>query len=148
MDSGIFRIPLLRSVFRGMKAVPIAARSADPEVYERAFATVAAEFEAGHLVCIFPEGWLTRVHFRFLDYLGHAPPFTSVACFTAFATPVWRGSLRKKRPAFLIKLVHSLEVLRAATLDQYERRISRQPSLLCKLPGIVVLRAYLGRYFG
>ena len=60
MDSGIFRIPLLRSVFRGMKSVPIAPRSADPEVYERAFATVAAELEAGHLVCIFPEGKLTR----------------------------------------------------------------------------------------
>jgi 1-acyl-sn-glycerol-3-phosphate acyltransferase len=60
MDSGIFRIPLLRSVFRGMKAVPIAPRSADTAVYERAFATVAAELEAGHLVCIFPEGKLTR----------------------------------------------------------------------------------------
>ena len=60
MDSGIFRIPLLRSVFRGMKAVPIAPRSADPALYERAFATVAEELAAGHLVCIFPEGKLTR----------------------------------------------------------------------------------------
>ncbi len=60
MDSGIFRIPVMRAIFRGMKAVPIAPRSADPEVYERAFATVAEELAAGHLVCIFPEGKLTR----------------------------------------------------------------------------------------
>lgn len=60
MDSGIFRIPLLRTVFRGMKAVPIASRSEDPALYERAFATVAEELAAGHLVCIFPEGRLTR----------------------------------------------------------------------------------------
>ncbi len=60
MDSGIFRIPVMRAIFRGMKAVPIAPRSADPEVYERAFATVARELAAGNLVCIFPEGRLTR----------------------------------------------------------------------------------------
>ena len=30
MDSSIFRIPLLRTAFRGMKAVPIAPRNAEP----------------------------------------------------------------------------------------------------------------------
>jgi 1-acyl-sn-glycerol-3-phosphate acyltransferase len=60
MDAGIFRIPVLRTIFRGMKAVPIAPRSAAPEVYERAFRTVEQELAAGQLVCIFPEGKLTR----------------------------------------------------------------------------------------
>jgi 1-acyl-sn-glycerol-3-phosphate acyltransferase len=60
MDSGIFRIPVMRAIFRGMKAVPIAPRSVDPAIYERAFATVAEELAAGQLVCIFPEGKLTR----------------------------------------------------------------------------------------
>jgi 1-acyl-sn-glycerol-3-phosphate acyltransferase len=60
MDDGIFRIPVMRTVFRGMKAVPIAPRSAAPEVYERAFATVEHELATGQLVCIFPEGKLTR----------------------------------------------------------------------------------------
>ncbi len=60
MDSSIFRIPVMSAIFRGMKAVPIASRAAEPEVYERAFSTVAGELAAGHLVCIFPEGRLTR----------------------------------------------------------------------------------------
>ena len=59
MDSGIFRIPVLSAIFRGMKAVPIASQKAEPQTYERAFETVSRELAAGHLVCIFPEGKLT-----------------------------------------------------------------------------------------
>lgn len=59
MEAGIFRIPVLKTIFRGMKAIPVAPAKEDPEVYERAFQTVAAELRDGHLVCIFPEGRLT-----------------------------------------------------------------------------------------
>jgi 1-acyl-sn-glycerol-3-phosphate acyltransferase len=59
MDSGIFRIPVINWVFRGMKAIPIAPRKADEATFERAFAEIARELAAGHLVCIFPEGRLT-----------------------------------------------------------------------------------------
>lgn len=59
MDAGIFRIPLLSLVFRGMKAIPVASAKEDVSVRERAFEAVAAELRAGHVVCIFPEGRLT-----------------------------------------------------------------------------------------
>lgn len=59
MESSIFKIPVLSTIFRGMKAIPVAPAKEDPQVYERAFQIVAAELEAGHLVCIFPEGRLT-----------------------------------------------------------------------------------------
>jgi hypothetical protein len=59
MESGIFEIPVLSSIFRGMKAIPVASAKEQPEVYERAFTTVARELRDGHLVCIFPEGRLT-----------------------------------------------------------------------------------------
>ncbi len=60
MDASIFRIPVLNTVFRGMKAIPVAPAKEDPEVYERAFETAAQELRAGQLVCIFPEGKLTK----------------------------------------------------------------------------------------
>ena len=60
MESTIFKIPVLSTVFRGMKAIPVSPAKEDPEVYERAFQVVAAELRDGHLVCIFPEGRLTR----------------------------------------------------------------------------------------
>ncbi len=59
MESGIFKIPVLSTIFRGMKAIPVAPAKVDREVYERAFQTVAKELRDGELVCIFPEGRLT-----------------------------------------------------------------------------------------
>lgn len=59
MESSIFKIPVLSTIFRGMKAIPVAPQKEDPEVYERAFQLVAAELRDGNLVCIFPEGRLT-----------------------------------------------------------------------------------------
>jgi hypothetical protein len=59
MESAIFSVPVIHLLARGMKAVPIAPRKEDPEVYEHAFATVAQELAHGQLVCIFPEGRLT-----------------------------------------------------------------------------------------
>lgn len=60
MESAIFEAPVINVLARGMKAVPIAARRENPQVYERAFAIVADELQHGQLVCIFPEGRLTR----------------------------------------------------------------------------------------
>jgi hypothetical protein len=59
MESSIFKIPVLSTVFYGMKAIPVAPAKADPVVYERAFEIVARELRDGNLVCIFPEGRLT-----------------------------------------------------------------------------------------
>jgi 1-acyl-sn-glycerol-3-phosphate acyltransferase len=59
MDAGIFRIPVVNLVFRGMKAIPVASAREDVAVREQAFAAVAAELRAGNVVCIFPEGRLT-----------------------------------------------------------------------------------------
>jgi len=60
MESSIFKIPVASTLFRGMKAIPVAPAKEDPEVYERAFQLVAQELRDGNLVCIFPEGRLTK----------------------------------------------------------------------------------------
>jgi 1-acyl-sn-glycerol-3-phosphate acyltransferase len=59
MESSIFKIPVLKTIFRGMKAIPVCSAKENPEVYERAFQTVATELRDDNLVCIFPEGRLT-----------------------------------------------------------------------------------------
>lgn len=56
----IFDMPVARQVFRWAKAIPIAGAKEDPELMERAFAEVSRELRDGNLVCIFPEGGLTR----------------------------------------------------------------------------------------
>ena len=60
MEAAIFRNPVLNVIFRGMKAIPVTSAREDRETYERAFEIVRRELEEGQLVCIFPEGKLTR----------------------------------------------------------------------------------------
>jgi 1-acyl-sn-glycerol-3-phosphate acyltransferase len=56
----IFRIPVLHFVFKTAKAIPIAGQKEDPAVLHQAFEDVDAALARGELVCIFPEGGLTK----------------------------------------------------------------------------------------
>jgi len=60
MDHRIFATPVLGSVFRLAKAIPIAPRSEDSQTYEAAFATARQVLDEGDLLGIFPEGSITR----------------------------------------------------------------------------------------
>ncbi len=56
----IFEVPLLRFIFRTAKAIPIASARENPELLEESFERIDRELADGHLVCIFPEGAITR----------------------------------------------------------------------------------------
>ena len=56
----IYDIPVLNFVFRTGRAIPIAGRSVDAEAYEMAFRAIREGLNDGNLLCIFPEGSLTR----------------------------------------------------------------------------------------
>jgi len=56
----IFDIPVMRWIFRTAKAIPIAGAREDPALMQRAFDAIDAALADGELVCIFPEGALTK----------------------------------------------------------------------------------------
>src|SRR5450830_1308077 len=60
MDHRIFRAPLLGTLFRLAKAIPIAPQKEDPAAYEAAFERAAQVLREGDLLAIFPEGGITR----------------------------------------------------------------------------------------
>ena len=60
MDHRIFKLPVLGTLFRLAKAVPIAPQKEDPKAYERAFARAREVLDGDDLLCIFPEGAITR----------------------------------------------------------------------------------------
>ena len=60
MDHRIFATPVLGTLFRLAKAIPIAPQKEDPAAYERAFAEACRVLDEGDLLCIFPEGGITR----------------------------------------------------------------------------------------
>ncbi|MFC0132049.1 glycerol acyltransferase [Massilia eurypsychrophila] len=60
MDHNIFKMPVLGWIFRTAKAIPIAPAKEDPWLMEKAYIDIAQALHEGDLVCIFPEGKLTR----------------------------------------------------------------------------------------
>lgn len=60
MDHRIFKQPALGWFFRMCKAIPIAPQQEDPVVYERAFERARQVLADGDMLCLFPEGAITR----------------------------------------------------------------------------------------
>ncbi|MEM5293450.1 MFS transporter [Burkholderia sp. JPY481] len=60
MDHQIFRSPFIGWLFRHAKAIPIAPAHQDAALLTRAYDLCAQALADGELVCIFPEGKLTR----------------------------------------------------------------------------------------
>ncbi len=60
MHYKIFQNRLLNYLFRTAKAIPIASAKEDAGLLDAAFDQIDAELAAGNVVCIFPEGGITR----------------------------------------------------------------------------------------
>lgn len=60
MHYSFMKNPVLNIFFRGAKAIPIAGAKEDSVMMEKAFDTISTTLEDGELICIFPEGQITR----------------------------------------------------------------------------------------
>lgn len=60
MDHNIFKVPVAKALFKAVKAIPIASGKTHPEVLAAANEEIAKALSNGELVCLFPEGMLTR----------------------------------------------------------------------------------------
>jgi 1-acyl-sn-glycerol-3-phosphate acyltransferase len=60
MHYKLFNTPIMRSLFKTAGAIPIASAKEDPELLEKAFESIDAALGRGEVVCIFPEGQITR----------------------------------------------------------------------------------------
>ncbi|MED5620887.1 MFS transporter [Ideonella sp. BN130291] len=60
MDHRIFKIPVLGTLFKLAKCIPIAPQKEDPAAYAAAFDAADQVLAEGDLLCIFPEGGITR----------------------------------------------------------------------------------------
>ncbi|WP_323846943.1 MFS transporter [Microbulbifer magnicolonia] len=60
MYKPIYEIPVLHFIFRTGRAIPICSRTQDPAGYEKAFEEIEQGLKDGDLLCIFPEGQLTK----------------------------------------------------------------------------------------
>ena len=56
----IFQIPILNFIFKDAKAIPIASAKENPELLEQSFEAIDLALADDQLICIFPEGGITR----------------------------------------------------------------------------------------
>ena len=54
-----FQIPIVKTLFRQAKVIPIAGAKEDLKILNKAFETASLELKDSNGVCIFPEGQLT-----------------------------------------------------------------------------------------
>lgn len=55
-----FDVPVLKYLMKQAKVIPIAGAKEDPELLKQAYDQISAELRDGEIVCIFPEGQITR----------------------------------------------------------------------------------------
>ena len=60
MHYSFMNIPVARWIFKGAGVIPIASQKESPSTLKAAFDTIAEALKNGEVVCIFPEGQLTR----------------------------------------------------------------------------------------
>ncbi|MEO3878210.1 MFS transporter [Rheinheimera fenheensis] len=60
MEKAIYDLPVANWLFKAARTIPICSKQKDEAVFEAAFASIKRELEQGNLVCIFPEGRLTK----------------------------------------------------------------------------------------
>jgi len=56
----IFDWPILRFVFKTSRAIPIASANEDKDLLQKAYDKIADALAKGEIICIFPEGKITR----------------------------------------------------------------------------------------
>lgn len=60
MEKAIYDMPVANWLFRAARTIPICSKQKNEQVYEAAFTAIKRELAEGNLVCIFPEGRLTK----------------------------------------------------------------------------------------
>ena len=60
MDHRIFKVPVLGWLFKLSKAIPVASRAESEAIYTAAFESAAQVLREGDLLCVFPEGGITK----------------------------------------------------------------------------------------
>jgi 1-acyl-sn-glycerol-3-phosphate acyltransferase len=79
MEKAIYDLPVANWLFKAARTIPICSKQKDEAVYEAAFASIKRELELGNLVCIFPEGRLTKTG----DIDGFRPGIERILAETA-----------------------------------------------------------------
>jgi 1-acyl-sn-glycerol-3-phosphate acyltransferase len=99
-----FEIPIVKYLFRQAKVIPIAGVQENKKIFDQAFERVSKELRDGELVCIFPEGGITRdgeVH-KFKRGVEHILKHDAVPVLPMALDGLW-GSIFSRKTEHMLK---------------------------------------------
>lgn len=135
MEKAIYDLPVANWLFKAARTIPICSKQKNEQVYEAAFASIKRELEQGNLVCIFPEGRLTKTgdidSFRpgIERILAETPvpvvPMALQGLWGSFFSHHGSGAFKFKGRFWSKISLHASEVLpaTAATAAELERQV-------------------------
>lgn len=143
MDDHIFRTPLLNFVFRTAKVIPIAGGRGNIALLRKAYDQISGALSDGELVCIFPEGRLSRdgeIH-RFLPGLERIVARNSVPVIPLALRGLW-GSIFSRNPDvnwthILRRLFAEVELVCAPAIPSEQASASLLEQKIRQLRGIL-----------
>jgi 1-acyl-sn-glycerol-3-phosphate acyltransferase len=106
MDHRIASTPVVSLLFKQVKTIPIAPEREDKDLMERAFAKIAEELREGEIVCIFPEGKLTKTGDMnvFRTGIERIVRETPVPVVPMALSGLWGSMFSRKHPSNALKL--------------------------------------------
>jgi len=104
----IYDLPLIHFISRTARAIPIAGRFEDRGMMEKAFDEVDLALQNGDVVCIFPEGRLTRdgAMIRFKSGVEHIIRRTPVPVISMCLYGLWGSAFSRHRGFILWRIIN------------------------------------------
>jgi len=104
----IYQMPLMHFVFKTAKAIPIAGAYEDRALMEKSFADIEQALKDGDLVCIFPEGSITRNGdiARFKSGLKRALKTTPVPVIPMALNGLWGSAFSRMKRFILWRIAY------------------------------------------
>lgn len=120
MDKNIFEVPVLGWLFRMAKAIPIAPRAQDAIAYEAAFDKATQVLREGDLLCIFPEGGITRDG-KLQEFKGGIMKILERASHSGLAVEVIPMALTNLWGSFFSRIEHGTAMVRPFRRGMFSR---------------------------
>ncbi|MCW8922431.1 MAG: MFS transporter [Gammaproteobacteria bacterium] len=106
----IYNLPLLRFLFKTAGAIPIAGKHENPELMEQAFIEIDQALKQGDMVCVFPEGKLTRngVMNKFRPGVERILQTTPVPVIPMALNGLWGSAFSRHRSNLFVRILRGI----------------------------------------
>ncbi len=130
----IYNLPLMHFVFKTARAIPIAGVYEDRKLLDKSFEDIAQALDEDHLVCVFPEGTITRTGEinRFKSGIKKVLDSTPVPVIPMALRGLWGSAFSRHSRFFLWRIAYGFRARVDLVIDESIPPDQATPELLEK----------------